>query len=268
MASAIGNPIRVDMNWYNIECEGLRIICGIYGCYGRLGRACPMENVSEAVVPEAEMHVSESQAAEASGTVSSQSIVTDTMKSAGPSKVHGEWTNLPHLRPGIKLKKRRARREDSDGTWASKFLHLMATCNLVDLGYQGPGFTWHCHIHGGRYLAKSLDRALSNLEWHITFPEAFVENLCLLYSDHNPIILRFSRKQARAGGGPFKFEEAWTPHPSYQELVSNAWGRSDHNVLQGLQEVRQDSIDFNKNIFGNIFQRKRRLEARLNGIQR
>jgi hypothetical protein len=145
---------------------------------------------------------------------------------------------------------------------------MMAICNLVDLGYQGLGFTWHCHIHGGRYLAKSLDRALSNLGWHITFPEAFVENLCRLYSDHNPIILRFGRKQARAGGGPFKFEEAWTTHPSYQELVSNAWGRSDHNVLQGLQEVRQDSIDFNKNIFGNIFQRKRRLEARLNGIQR
>lgn len=78
-------------HWYNIEYEGLRIICGIYGCYGRLGRACPMENVSEAVVPEAEIHVSESQAAEASVTVSSQSIVTDTMKSAGPSKVHGEW---------------------------------------------------------------------------------------------------------------------------------------------------------------------------------
>jgi len=122
MASAICNPIRVDMNtrnvergrfakicvevdldkpvvgkictkdhWYNIEYEGLRIIWGIYGCYGRLGRACPMENVSEAVVPEAEIHVSESQAAEASVTVSSQSIVTDTMKSAGPSKVHGEW---------------------------------------------------------------------------------------------------------------------------------------------------------------------------------
>lgn len=81
MASAIANPVRVDMNirnvergrfakicvevdldkpvvgkictkdhWYNIEYEGLRIICGIYGCYGRLGRACPMENVSEAVV--------------------------------------------------------------------------------------------------------------------------------------------------------------------------------------------------------------------------
>lgn len=94
MASAIGNPIRVDMNWYNIEYEGLRIICGIYGCYGRLGRACPMENASEAVVPEAEIHVSESQAAEASGTVSSQSIVTDTMKSAGPSKVHGEWLTV------------------------------------------------------------------------------------------------------------------------------------------------------------------------------
>ncbi|KAG6773379.1 hypothetical protein POTOM_020653 [Populus tomentosa] len=164
MASAIGNPIRVDMNWYNIEYEGLRIICWIYGCYGRLGRACPMENASEAVVPEAEIHVSESQAAEASGLI-------------------------PHLRPGTKLKKKRARREDSDGT---------------------------------------------------------------------------CRKQARAGGGPFKFEEAWTPHPSYRELVSNAWEISNHNVLQGLQEVRQDSIAFNKNIFGNIFQRTRRLEARLN----
>ena len=44
-------------------------------------------------------------------------------------------------------------------------------------------------------------------------------------------------------------------------MVQDAWVRSDHNVSRGLEAVREDSIGFNKNTFGNIFRRKRRLEA-------
>jgi len=36
-----------------------------------------------------------------------------------------------------------------------------------------------------------------------------------------------------------------------------------HNVFRGLEAVREDSISFNEKDFGNIFQRKRRLEQRL-----
>jgi hypothetical protein len=40
-----------------------------------------------------------------------------------------------------------------------------------------------------------------------------------------------------------------------------------HNVFRGLEAVREDSISFNEKDFGNIFQRKRRLEQRLCGFQ-
>jgi len=40
-----------------------------------------------------------------------------------------------------------------------------------------------------------------------------------------------------------------------------------HNVFRGLEAVREDSISFNEKDFGNIFQRKRRLEQRLCGFR-
>lgn len=55
---------------------------------------------------------------------------------------------------------------------------------------------------------------------------------------------------------------------NYQDIVCSAWDSCCYNVLQGLQEVRQDSISFNQHTFGNIFHRKRRFEARINGVHR
>ena len=38
-------------------------------------------------------------------------------------------------------------------------------------------------------------------------------------------------------------------------------------VFGRLIRVREESLDFNRNIFGNIFRRKRTLENRLRGVQ-
>lgn len=37
---------------------------------------------------------------------------------------------------------------------------------------------------------KNLDRAMVDIEWRFLFPEAFVEVLSHIYSDHNPFLLR------------------------------------------------------------------------------
>jgi hypothetical protein len=72
---------------------------------------------------------------------------------------------------------------------AGKFGEVLSACNLTDLEAKGFKFTWHRHIQGVRHLAKKLDRALVDLEWRDKFPEAFVENLGRLHSDHHPILL-------------------------------------------------------------------------------
>lgn len=52
-------------------------------------------------------------------------------------------------------------------------------------------------------------------------------------------------------------------------MVQEAWGGEDTtSVVQSLHQVRDKSIIFNKEVFGNIFAKKKELEARLRGIQR
>ena len=51
-------------------------------------------------------------------------------------------------------------------------------------------------------------------------------------------------------------------------MVENAWRRDFPNVVNSLDGVRIDSLIFNKEVFGDIFRRKRLLEARIAGIQR
>lgn len=87
-----------------------------------------------------------------------------------------------------------------------------------------------------------------------------MENLYRNHSDHNPILLRCGVLYPVARERPFRFEAAWITHENYHAVVQNAWQRGNCNVLKGLEVLRDDSIMFNRNTFGNIFRRKRRLE--------
>jgi hypothetical protein len=67
---------------------------------------------------------------------------------------------------------------------------------------------------------------------------------------------------------PFQFQAAWFTHSEYPALVKNNCARDRSNIVHCLQNVAQDTTIFNKEVFGNIFARKKELEARLRGIQR
>ncbi|CAJ2635885.1 unnamed protein product [Trifolium pratense] len=150
---------------------------------------------------------------------------------------------------------------------ASRFAQLMDHCGLLDLTTTGGRFTWHRNNNGIRILSKKLDRGLANVEWRLAFPEAFVEILCRFHSDHNPLLLRFGGLPIIRGPRPFRFEAAWIDHNDYSALVESAWRSSSNNTITALNNVRQDSITFNHEVFGNIFKRKKHIENRLKGVQ-
>ncbi|XP_057431386.1 uncharacterized protein LOC130724214 [Lotus japonicus] len=121
--------------------------------------------------------------------------------------------------------------------------------------------------HGQNLLQKRLDRGLATLDWRLRFPEGGVEVLHRHHSDHSPLLLRCGKKPDSLGLRPFRFEAAWIDHPMYGSVVENVWGRREFGVVQNLDDVRKDSLDFNKQIFGNIFKRKRRVESNINYLQ-
>ncbi|GAU20604.1 hypothetical protein TSUD_33400 [Trifolium subterraneum] len=100
------------------------------------------------------------------------------------------------------------------------------------------------------------------------FPEAFIEVLCIFHSDHNPLQLRFGGLPIVRGPRPFRFEATWIDHEEYADVVDRAWHSANHNLTQALNNVREKSITFNREIFGNIFHRKKHIERRLQGIQK
>ena len=71
-------------------------------------------------------------------------------------------------------------------------------------------------------MAKCLDRVLVDVVWRRTFPEAFVETLPKLYSDHHPILLRCEGVGVPVGPRPFRFKASWAMHTDYEAVVANA----------------------------------------------
>ncbi|XP_057442323.1 uncharacterized protein LOC130734042 [Lotus japonicus] len=172
----------------------------------------------------------------------------------------GDWNEVLHpheVRGGDFLPNR-----------ALRFASALEDCNLVDLGMAGGNFTWFRKVNHVLILSKKLDRALCDTDWQVAFPGANVEVLNRIHSDHTPLMIHCGSSLHGSYPRPFRFMAAWMEHENYRSLVSNAWNRGSDNVQSKLSSVQVDSIAFNKDVFGDIFRRKRRIEARLKGAQR
>lgn len=151
---------------------------------------------------------------------------------------------------------------------AAAMINMMEACDMVDLPCTGRRFTWHHRCRSNTYVAKKLDRGLADMTWQWAFQDAYVEVLQRLRSDHNPLLLRCGGPPPPRGPRPFRFEAAWIDHNDYSKVVEDAWIEGNGSPIQGLQLVKEASISFSKEVFGNIFKRKRILENRLRGVQK
>ncbi|XP_057444482.1 uncharacterized protein LOC130736702 [Lotus japonicus] len=181
-----------------------------------------------------------------------------------PSEREELWQHLIYLRSTINvpwfiigdlnevLHPSKVRGGEFIASRASKFADTVEACGLVDLGMVGGNFTWFQKRNNQLTLSKRLDRALGDVEWRIAFPEAYVEALNRIHLDHCPLLVHCCVTMNGNGERPFRYMGAWADHPDYKNVVEMAWRR-----------VRGDSKNFNQEVFGNIFRRKRRVEGRL-----
>ena len=93
-------------------------------------------------------------------------------------------------------------------------------------------------------------------------------------SDHYPILLDTNPLKHKSPK-PFRFEQMWLTDPSFSALIESSWHASENipstssslsRFPRRLDFLTQRISDWNKTQFGNIFQRKNRLLARLRGL--
>ncbi|KAJ8450987.1 hypothetical protein Cgig2_032612 [Carnegiea gigantea] len=121
--------------------------------------------------------------------------------------------------------------------------------------------------HGGPDMVRGLspstkksarlDRALCNMEWRARFPEGGVKHLVRNQSNHAPIlILMAGFSQLMKDVKLFKFQATWLLHSGFEELIRRSWMSTTHlNFV--LDELANKLSHWNKEVFGNLFRRKR-----------
>ncbi|KAJ4849688.1 hypothetical protein Tsubulata_006712 [Turnera subulata] len=140
------------------------------------------------------------------------------------------------------------------------FQNCVSNSNLLDLGFSGSKFTWK----RGNFQAR-LDRYLCNSSWRLAYPEGVVLHLPRVGSDHCPILLKDGCPPPSRCNRPFRFQAAW--HPDFEDFIKQAWN-TDGNMVSTTQKFVAKVQEWNKRVFGNIHWKKKRVLARLAGIQR
>ncbi|KAA3466548.1 putative Transposon TX1 [Gossypium australe] len=121
--------------------------------------------------------------------------------------------------------------------WFHEFLFNNA---LWDLGASGAQFTWcrDCSV-----------RNLHRLKW-----------------DHRPILISL-RTMTKKGTMPFRCLASWMLHENFNNLVNRNWN-NEMKVSDNLDHFQKVVERWNKNVYGNIFARKKKLVYKLERVQR
>ncbi|XP_023915429.1 uncharacterized protein LOC112026997 [Quercus suber] len=132
---------------------------------------------------------------------------------------------------------------------------FMSNTGAIDLGFNGPSFTWSNRREGLANIKERLDQCLCDQEWQSIFPKAGVRHLCNANSDHNPILLD-THLEPENPLRPFRFEAMWTKAEESRLVIKHTWqvqvvGSHGFKLVKKLAVTCRDLKYWNKNLFGN-----------------
>jgi endonuclease/exonuclease/phosphatase family metal-dependent hydrolase len=107
----------------------------------------------------------------------------------------------------------------------NSFCTHVKRCGFVDLGYDGPAYTWTNKHFSSIPTYERLDRCFGNAEWCVMYPATTIYHLPMLYSDHAPILAVLDSPRPRVKK-PFRFENGWLYEQDFQEVAQTSWNRS------------------------------------------
>jgi exonuclease III len=109
-------------------------------------------------------------------------------------------------------------------TQMNRFREALEFCQLGDLGFTGPRFTWCNQRMDNSFTKERLDRAVANPDWCAVFPKVSVLVLPARASDHNPLSVSFS--ESTSEGIPhrrgFKYEAWWEKDAECSNVIKSA----------------------------------------------
>ncbi|XP_074289295.1 uncharacterized protein LOC141614451 [Silene latifolia] len=148
------------------------------------------------------------------------------------------------------------------------FNNWIDNCELLELAFTGSSHTWSRGNSMETRQSARLDNSLCNADWGTLFEDAMVQHIPAFQSDHCPLFISPNGfVPLNAINIPFRFQACWLTHENFKEFVESNWP-SNGIFPSRLNSLSSKLQDWNSNIFGDIFKRKKSLIARIGGCQR
>ncbi|KAM0853650.1 hypothetical protein ACQ4PT_050943 [Festuca glaucescens] len=157
------------------------------------------------------------------------------------------------------------------------FRDCLDACNLVDLGFSGPKFTWSNRQDAQCNVRVRLDRAVPNDSFSSIFEGCNVENIITTSSDHYALLIsltavspHFERTPVKQG---FRYEAMWKRAEDYASVVEAAWqpNSTGPNPLQAtwanLNQMAGSLKDWSCISFGSVRRQIKKLEGKLRELR-
>ncbi|KAG8638026.1 hypothetical protein MANES_15G185432v8 [Manihot esculenta] len=137
---------------------------------------------------------------------------------------------------------------------------------LTDMGFMGPVFTWNNRRNEFFNIQERLDRSLVFVNWCNLYPNAFVQHMEDMGSDHRPLLLSISPFILTTKR--FYFDSRWISNPRTSQIIKlslkqNFNGSTMFNVCSKLKLYMKNLFDWNRKNATNSKVRIAHLESRL-----
>ncbi|XP_075654705.1 uncharacterized protein LOC142624853 [Castanea sativa] len=128
-----------------------------------------------------------------------------------------------------------------------EFQRVVDDCSLLDLGFEGPKFTWCNNRFQGNLVYERLDRGLYNQEWLNLFPLSKLFHIPFGFSDHLALLTEIKASSPVIPRGPkhsfFRFEALWTRNAECEAVIRSSWdipqwGTPMYRLSQKIKAVR------------------------------
>ena len=117
------------------------------------------------------------------------------------------------------------------------FRRVVNVYDFLDLGYEGPDFTW-CNQRSARERIRlKLDRVLTTTKCKNQYRDAKVLHVTNSTSDQCALILTNQRNIQGRGKRRFHFEVAWVRHDKCKEIIQDTW--KNHSGFQMASELAE-----------------------------
>lgn len=133
------------------------------------------------------------------------------------------------------------------------FQNTFEFCELFELDYRGPRFTWTNGREGLDFTKEKLDRVVANREWCCLYPRVDVLKEVQLHFDHSSMSiflmgLLHGRRQSRG----FRYEAGWNEEKECQDVIKKVWWAKEtkngywQSITRKLERSKQHVLHWKK----------------------